>query len=120
MLELHKGLNQHSVCVEHESAVVSMLLNFSIIVKTSTTFTLEWTDLVLASSVHINILLIYAHISCHASVRMVTIAPLIIILKLIIVIRLLLDRLSARWAKLYKPSWGARVGVVWGDGGKVR
>ena len=33
VLELHEGLNEHTIGVEHESAVVSMLLNLSVIVQ---------------------------------------------------------------------------------------
>ena len=33
VLELHEGLNEHTIGVEHESTVVSMLLNLSVIVQ---------------------------------------------------------------------------------------
>ena len=80
VFELHKGLNEHTVGIEHEGAVVSMLLNFSIIVKSGTAFTLERTDLWICRVIH-------HHVSTWC--RLEAIASLVVHL-LLIVLKLLI------------------------------
>ena len=82
MLELHKGLNEHTVGIEHEGAVVSMLLNFSVIVKSSTAFTLERTDLWICRIIH------HHHVStwCRLkAIALLVVHLLLIVLKLLII-----------------------------------
>ena len=45
MLELDEGLDEHTVGVEHEGAVVGVALNFSVIVQPDSAFALERTNL---------------------------------------------------------------------------
>ena len=41
VLELDEGLDKHTVSVEHQRAIVGMLLDFSVVVQTGSAFALE-------------------------------------------------------------------------------
>ena len=54
MLELDERLDKHTISVEHECAIVGMLLDFSVVVKTGTALALEGRDIevVTGRSIH--------------------------------------------------------------------
>ena len=90
MLELNEGLDQHTVCVEHERAVVCMLLNLPVIVEPGATLALEGTDLrtqIIGWIVHVSSA---THIGMEAIVPCVVEHLLLFILKLLIILVLVL------------------------------
>jgi len=94
MLELHERLDKHAVCVEHQGAVVGVLLDLSVVVQPCTAFTLERTEVhVIHLSVHASVLLKSILRALHLLIIITILRFELIILVLILLLLLLLPRL---------------------------
>ena len=86
MLELHEGLDQHAVSVEHECTVVGVLLDLPVRVQSGAALALEWNNLRILRRVHWHVL--------GGSTLTIPVHLLFIILKLLIILVLVAAKLS--------------------------